>query len=197
MALLQTGTTVNQIATIAKLYKHFETIELDEHVFPIPKGYNYSYRGTWGSSRGWGGRRIHEGTDIFAGYGVPVVATSYGVIEMMGWNEYGGWRIGIRDNHNTYHYFAHLAYFDKGIKEGDIVKARNTAWYVGSTDMEKKGHPGNSLPIFITECINTMVELNGHSIRIPALRNWERQKEVKDCHTVETAFSLFMIHLMF
>ena len=49
--------TVNQIVTIAKLYKHFETVELDKHMFPIPKGHHYSYRGTWGTNRGWGGRR--------------------------------------------------------------------------------------------------------------------------------------------
>ena len=59
--------TVKQIITIAKLYGHFETLDLDEHAFPVPTNYDYSYRGTWGASRGWGGRRIHEGTDLFAG----------------------------------------------------------------------------------------------------------------------------------
>nr|WP_307724706.1 hypothetical protein [Sporolactobacillus inulinus] len=32
-------------------------------------------------------------------------ATSYGIIELVGWNKYGGWRIGIRDLHGNYHYF--------------------------------------------------------------------------------------------
>lgn len=168
--------TVNQVMTIAKLYKHFETVELDAHVFPIPKGHHYTYRGTWGSSRGWGGRRIHEGTDIFAGYGVPVVATSYGVIEVMGWNEYGGWRVGIRDNHNTYHYFAHLAYFDKGIKEGDIVEPGTLLGYVGSSGYGKEGTSGKFPP----HLHYGVYKYNGRTEwafdPFPALRNWERQK---------------------
>ncbi|BDH60042.1 L-Ala--D-Glu endopeptidase [Lysinibacillus sp. PLM2] len=138
---------INQILTIAKLYKHYDTIELDTHVFPLPvRGYNYSYRGTWGASRGWGGRRIHEGTDIFAGYGTPVVSTSYGVVEVMGWNEFGGWRIGIRDNHNSYHYYAHLAYYNKDLKVGDIVEPGTLLGGVGSTGYGKEGTSGKFPP---------------------------------------------------
>ena len=37
----------------------------------------------------------------------------YGIIELKGWNKYGGWRIGIRDLHNNYHYLAHLSGFAK------------------------------------------------------------------------------------
>lgn len=138
---------INQILTIAKLYKHYDTIEIDTHVFPLPvRGYNYSYRGTWGASRGWGGRRIHEGTDIFAGYGTPVLSTSYGVVEVMGWNEFGGWRIGIRDNHNSYHYYAHLAYYNKDLKVGDIVEPGTLLGGVGSTGYGKEGTSGKFPP---------------------------------------------------
>ena len=168
--------TVNQILAIAKLYRHFGTVELDDHTFPIPKRYHYSYRGTFGSSRGWGGRRIHEGTDLFAGYGVPVVATSYGVIEVMGWNNYGGWRIGIRDNHNTYHYYAHLAYFDKGIKEGDIVEPGTLLGYVGSSGYGKEGTSGKFPP----HLHYGVYKYNGRTEwsfdPYPALRNWEKRK---------------------
>ena len=108
--------TVNQVMTIAKIYGHFQTLNLDKRVFPLPVEHNYSYRSTWGVSRGWGGRRIHEGTDLFASYGVPVRATNYGQVEVMGWNDYGGWRVGLRDVHNTYHYYAHLSGFNKEVK---------------------------------------------------------------------------------
>ncbi|CAM3162807.1 M23 family metallopeptidase [Filibacter tadaridae] len=167
--------TVNQIVAIAQLYKHFETMELDAHAFPIPKQHNYSYRGTWGANRGWGGRRIHEGTDLFAGHGVPVLATSYGVIEIMGWNEYGGWRVGIRDNHNTYHYFAHLAYFNKGLKEGDIVEPGTIIGYVGSSGYGKEGTSGRFPP----HLHYGMYKYNGRTEwafdPFPSLRLWERQ----------------------
>lgn len=137
---------VNQIITIANLYKHFKTINLDAHVFPVPTTYNYSYKGTWGANRGWGGRRIHEGTDLFADYGTPVRSTSYGVIEVKGWNNFGGWRIGIRDNHNSYHYYAHLSSFSKSIKIGDIVKPGTIIGYVGSSGYGKEGTSGKFPP---------------------------------------------------
>lgn len=142
----QNEKVVTQIVSIAKLYKHFNTIDLDAHTFPVALGYNYSYRSTWGANRGWGGRRIHEGTDIFAGYSTPVLSSSYGVVEIMGWNQFGGWRVGIRDNHNSYHYYAHLAYFEKGLKEGDVVKPGQVIGYVGSTGYGKEGTSGKFPP---------------------------------------------------
>ena len=141
-----TEEAVNQIMTIAKIYKHFNSIDLETHVFPIPVQHSYSYRSTWGANRGWGGRRSHEGTDLFASYGIPVVSTSHGVIEVMGWNNFGGWRIGIRDNHNSYHYYAHLAYYNKGLKIGDIVEPGTLIGYVGSSGYGKEGTSGKFPP---------------------------------------------------
>lgn len=138
--------TVKQINTIAQIYKNFETVDLNERAFPLAQNHHYSYRGTWGASRGWGGRRIHEGTDLFASYGVPVQSTSYGVVEVMGWNEFGGWRVGIRDHHNTYHYYAHLANYEKGIKQGDIVKPGEVIGYVGNSGYGKEGTSGKFPP---------------------------------------------------
>ena len=72
---------VNQIIVIAKLYQKMGTIDLDTHTFPVALDYEYSYGNTWGANRGWGGRRSHEGSDIYARYGTPVLSASYGVIE--------------------------------------------------------------------------------------------------------------------
>lgn len=138
--------TVKQVMSIATLFKRYGTLELEQHVFPIPLSYDYSYSGTWGANRGWGGRRIHEGTDIYAAHGTPIVSTSYGVIEVMGWNEFGGWRIGIRDNHNSYHYYAHLASFEEGLQEGDVVKPGQVIGYLGSTGYGKEGTVGKFPP---------------------------------------------------
>ena len=138
--------TVNQIMSIAKIYDHFQTLDLDKRAFPLPVQANYSYQSTWGVSRGWGGRRIHEGTDLFAGYGVPVRATSYGLIDIMGWNDYGGWRVGIRDIYNTYSYYAHLSGFNKELKEGDIIEPGTVVGYVGSSGYGKEGTSGRFAP---------------------------------------------------
>ncbi|KIL51185.1 M23 family metallopeptidase [Jeotgalibacillus campisalis] len=138
--------TVRQIMTISKIYQQNNTLDLYDHVFPLPKEHNYSYRTTWGDNRGWGGKRIHEGTDLFANYGVPVRATTHGVIEVMGWNEYGGWRVGLRDIHNIYHYFAHLGSFNKELKKGDVVKTGTIIGYVGSSGYGKEGTSGKFPP---------------------------------------------------
>ncbi len=133
--------TVSIIVGKAKIYRHFGRLDLEKRVFPVPLRSNHSYRSTWGDARGWGGRRVHEGTDIFADYGVPVRATCYGIIEMKGWNRFGGWRIGIRDINNTYHYFGHLSGYAKDIHVGQIVEPGKVIGGVGSTGY---GPPGTS-----------------------------------------------------
>jgi murein DD-endopeptidase MepM/ murein hydrolase activator NlpD len=166
--------SVHQIATMAKIYKHFQTLDLNNRTFPLPSFHNYSYRSTWGDSRGWGGRRIHEGTDLFASYGVPVRSTTYGVIEIMGWNKYGGWRVGIRDIHNVYHYYAHLSGFNDEVKEGDIVEPGTVVGYVGSSGYGKPGTSGKFPP----HLHYGMYKDNGRTEwaydPYPSLRIWER-----------------------
>src|SRR5699024_6986472 len=88
--------SVQTIKNTAKVFKKFQKIQLKDRDFPVAVEHNYSFLNTWGDRRGFGGVRIHEGTDIFANHGVPVKATTYGVIELKGWNKFGGWRIGIR-----------------------------------------------------------------------------------------------------
>ena len=137
---------VKTIKQNAKIYRTFQTIELNQRAFPIPKHFNYSYKSTWGDARGFGGRRIHEGTDIFADYGTPVRATTYGTVEIKGWNRFGGWRIGIRDLNNVYHYYAHLSGFEGNIKIGDIVEPGDVIGYVGSTGYGPPGTAGKFPP---------------------------------------------------
>nr|WP_229725171.1 M23 family metallopeptidase [Paenibacillus abyssi] len=137
---------VQRITQFAKIYSTFDQLELFEHAFPVPVGNDYSYRSTWGSGRSWGGYRIHEGTDIFADYGLPVRSTCYGVVEIKGWNKYGGWRIGIRDLDNIYHYYAHLSGYEKTVEVGDVVKPGQTIGWVGSSGYGKPGTQGKFPP---------------------------------------------------
>lgn len=134
---------VNQFA---KLYEHFGRLDLSGSAFPLPLGKIYSYRSTWGSGRSWGGARIHEGTDLFTPHGMPVRSTCYGIVETKGWNRYGGWRIGIRDIENRYHYYAHLAGYEKTISQGDIIEPGQTIGWVGSSGYGKPGTQGKFPP---------------------------------------------------
>lgn len=137
---------VKIIFEIALLFDYYNSIELSERAFPIAKFYEASYTNNYGTGRSYGGYRIHEGVDIFSHYGTPVVATAYGVVEIMGWNNYGGYRIGIRDMYNTYQYYAHLNGYAKGISEGDIVEPGQVIGYVGSTGYGKEGTSGKFPP---------------------------------------------------
>ncbi|WHZ60351.1 M23 family metallopeptidase [Metabacillus hrfriensis] len=137
----QRDKTIGLISGHMKLFQKYGRLDLDQHSFPVPIRFNYSFKNTWGDARGWGGRRIHEGTDIFANYGVPVSSTCYGIVEMKGWNRFGGWRLGIRDSSNTYHYFAHLNGFADGLQVGQIVEPGQLIGSVGSSGY---GPPGTS-----------------------------------------------------
>ncbi|ALC82256.1 peptidase M23 [Bacillus gobiensis] len=167
--------TVGIITGFIKLFKKYGHIELGEHAFPLPVRTDYSYRSTWGSARGFGGRRIHEGTDLFAHYGLPVRSTCFGIVEMKGWNRFGGWRIGIRDINNTYHYFAHLNGFTKGLKVGQIVAPGEVIGSVGSSGYGPPGTSGKFPP----HLHYGMYKDNGRTEwsfdPYPYLRVWERK----------------------
>lgn len=166
--------TVQTIKNTARVFKKFHHVHLTERDFPVATQYNYSYRNTWGDRRGFGGRRIHEGTDIFADYGTPVHSTTYGVVELKGWNLFGGWRIGIRDIFNIYHYYAHLSGYEDGIKVGQIVKPGDIIGSVGSTGYGPPGTSGKFPP----HLHYGMYKDNGYSEwsfdPYPYLRRWER-----------------------
>lgn len=171
----QHPTTVDIITHIAEIFRQTHQLDLNEKRFPIPLQYNYTYRSTWGDRRGWGGIRIHEGTDIFANYGTPVLSTCYGYIELIGWNRYGGWRIGIRDVNNNYHYFAHLNGFQKGLKKGMIVKPGDVIGSVGSSGYGPPGTAGK-FPPHLHYGIYRFNGKRTYSIDpYPTLRKWEQE----------------------
>ncbi|WP_197035460.1 M23 family metallopeptidase [Paenibacillus sp. UNC451MF] len=175
----QNTRSVERIQEFAKIYGKFDTLELHEHAFVLPLKADYSYRSTWGASRGWGGYRIHEGTDLFAGYGVPVRSAAYGIIEEMGWNPYGGWRVGIRDLNNVYHYYAHLSGFNKEVKSGDIVTPGQVIGWVGSSGYGKPGTSGKFPPHLHYGMYRDNGLTDWSFDPYPHLRKWEREERMR------------------
>ncbi len=102
---------------------------------PIAKGFPFSHYDDFGVGRTYGYRRRHLGHDMMAQVGTPVMAVETSVVEIMGWNKYGGWRIGLRSlDGKRYYYFAHLRKnrpYHESLKEGEIVKAGDVIGYVG------------------------------------------------------------------
>ena len=114
---------------------------------PVAAGYGYSHCADFGNSRSFGFRRKHMGNDIMGSLGTPIVAVEGGVVEVMGWNRYGGWRIGIRSfDSKRYYYYAHLQKdhpFAEGLQEGDIVQAGDLIGFMGKTGYSDQENVNN------------------------------------------------------
>lgn len=173
----QRDLTVKTIMNTARIFKKFNTLYLPERAFPVPIHHNYSYRSTWGHRRGYGGLRIHEGTDIFASYGTPVLSTTYGVVELKGWNRFGGWRIGIRDINNIYHYYAHLNSYAENIEVGTIVEPGDMLGTVGSSGYGPPGTMGKFPPHLHYGMYKDNGTTEWSFDPYPYLRKWERQSK--------------------
>lgn len=121
---------------------------------PIAKGFEYRDYDDFGVSRSYGFKREHLGHDMMGQIGTPVVAVESGYVEALGWNQYGGWRIGIRSfDHKRYYYYAHLRQdypYVKTLKEGSKVTAGDVIGYMG--------HTGYST----TENVNNIDEVHLH-----------------------------------
>ena len=104
---------------------------------PIAAGYGYSHCADFGVSRSFGFQRKHLGNDLMGALGTPIVAVEGGVVEAMGWNRYGGWRVGIRSfDSKRYYYYAHLkkdAPFAPGLEVGQMVQAGDLIGFMGRT----------------------------------------------------------------
>ena len=114
---------------------------------PIAAGYGYSHCDDFGMARSFGFKRKHLGHDMMGSQGTPIVAVEGGVVEALGWNRYGGWRIGIRSvDSKRYYYYAHLQKdtpFAPGLEVGDLVEAGDLIGFMGRTGYSDKENVNN------------------------------------------------------
>ena len=114
---------------------------------PIAKNYSFSHYDDFGNSRSYGFKRTHLGNDLMGSIGTPIIAVESGTIDHLGWNQYGGWRIGIRSfDGQRYYYYAHLRKnhpYSEGMEEGKIVKAGDVIGYLGMTGYSIKENVNN------------------------------------------------------
>lgn len=114
---------------------------------PIAAGYGYGHCDDFGAARSFGFKRKHLGHDMMGSLGTPIVAVEGGVVEALGWNRYGGWRVGIRSfDGRRYYYYAHLKKdkpFAPNLKEGDTVQAGDLIGFMGRSGYSDRENVNN------------------------------------------------------
>lgn len=114
---------------------------------PLAKNFPYSDYDDFGVSRSYGYKRQHLGHDMMGQTGTPVIAVESGYVEAIGWNQYGGWRLGIRSfDGKRYYYYAHLRQnfpYCKSLTEGSVVTAGDVIGYLGHTGYSTKENVNN------------------------------------------------------
>jgi len=93
---------------------------------------------SWGNPRS--GSRRHEGIDIFAATGTPVLSATRGIVTRVGTNTLGGQVVWVLGPGLEWHYYAHLDRYGE-FRAGDIVHAGDVIGYVGTTGNARGAPP--------------------------------------------------------
>jgi murein DD-endopeptidase MepM/ murein hydrolase activator NlpD len=128
----------------------------------------HRYSDDWGAARQNTGS--HEGNDVFAPAGTPVLAVTDGTLRRVGTARVPGNRLYLYSENGDYYFYGHLSSFTEEAREGAKVKAGQPVGFVGSTgDAEPTPphvhfeiHPGGGPPV------------NPY----PFLRAWEKKRDV-------------------
>lgn len=128
---------------------------IDGFVFPVAG--DTEFIDSWGYPRmtGTPSAHWHQGNDLFAAHGTPLIAAENGVLERVGVGSLGGNKLWVVGDSGTEYYYAHLAAFAPGIHDGQRVRAGELVGYVGDTGNAKgtsphlhfEIHPGGIGPV--------------------------------------------------
>jgi murein DD-endopeptidase MepM/ murein hydrolase activator NlpD len=124
------------------------------YAFPVAGKSNAAIGSFWGGERD-GGKRSHEGIDIFAKKGTPVIAITDGTISYTGERGLGGKQVWLRDGlFGKSLYYAHL---DSIAVEGGVsVKTGDTLGFVGNTGNARTTPPHLHFGIYQSGAINPL-----------------------------------------
>jgi murein DD-endopeptidase MepM/ murein hydrolase activator NlpD len=116
-------------------------IVINGFVFPV--GDPHSFGDSFGAPRmmGTGYEHAHQGTDIMAPAGTPLLACERGLITVMGSDVLGGTKLWIKGESGTYYSYAHLSAFEEGLTVGQVVEAGDVVGLVGTTGNARGGAP--------------------------------------------------------
>lgn len=105
------------------------------------------YANSWGASRPDG--RSHEGVDLMAPMGTPLVAVAAGRVSF-GYNELGGRVAWVHGADGTRYYYAHLsriAGFPRQVRPGDVIGYVGMTGNAGAPHLHWEVHPGGGAAV--------------------------------------------------
>jgi murein DD-endopeptidase MepM/ murein hydrolase activator NlpD len=126
----------------------YRPVVVDGFTFPVARSNWLSvieFRNDWHDPRfrltpsGWQLIGFHEGNDIIAEKGTPVLSATAGTVERVGWTFYSGTRVGVRGTDGKYYFYAHLSAIRPGVRVGEAVRSGEVLGLVGNTGY---GPPG-------------------------------------------------------
>lgn len=126
----------------------YRAVLLEGRSFPVllsSSGRWLNWRDTWGAPRMrqgtdgvWRQTGTHQGIDIFAEQGTPIVAIATGVVENAGWTFYSGYRVGVRGDDGRYWFYAHMVR-ELLVGKGERVSAGQVLGKLGSSGYGTEG----------------------------------------------------------
>lgn len=122
------------------LYWQLQKTPLEQNLnVPVQDVRPTQIQDTWGAARGQG--RKHEGIDIFAKRGTPVMSTTSGIVLDVGINQLGGQVVWVLGPKLSRHYYAHLDAYAADVQTGDWVEAGEVLGYVGNSGNARNTPP--------------------------------------------------------
>jgi murein DD-endopeptidase MepM/ murein hydrolase activator NlpD len=115
-------------AQVARLYSQDPDHKL---AMPLEDVSKRQIADTWHAPRGTG--RLHEGQDIFAPKGTPVLSATRGFVYNIGENNLGGQTVSVIGAGGRVYYYAHLDAYAPGLQIGERVTPRTVLGFVGTT----------------------------------------------------------------
>ncbi len=142
LAELTTDERTAFVAVLARLeelraYEAGAHAYIDGFVFPVAG--DCEFIDSWGYPRSGG--RWHQGADIFARHGTPVIASENGTLDGVGSGTLGGIKLWVNGDSGNEYYYAHLAAFAPDVRNGKKVRAGEVIGYVGDTGNAKGTSP--------------------------------------------------------
>ncbi len=129
------GRIADRLAGKLRLYVHVAALYAKEPdpqlAMPVEGVSKNQIANTWQAPRG--NDRLHQGQDIFAPQGTPVLSATEGYIANIGENSLGGQTVSVVGAGGRLYYYAHLDSYGPGIAEGDWVTPQTVLGHVGTT----------------------------------------------------------------